>query len=1040
MSISKLKASLPPSSAPVKEVAALGSQKSEVRREEKVLFAFHPDSASATLTGTVYHEDGTTPFAGASVYVRQMVHKPTGQDYRYFGPVQTDAEGKYQIEGLPLQKVKIRAFADKMRPDSKELTLERNVAQDFILKPAATISGRIMASLPAPPPAFKDGAISAVDAVYLNLDSDSHHVHGIVTLNPDGSYLMTLTESLEFEINGVKRYEQAGQQNWEWVKMRKLNFRTPIKYKLTARVRGYEAVEIPEVSAMLVDTANIDIVPTQPTGSVSGKLVDEKGNPIAGMGLALATVTFETNGSRGYSVRPLDPEAVSQADGSFIFNDATEGYHRICPKADFSQLGTKESPKYTFGHKQVVVPRGQAVTGIKIVAKPNPTIRITGRILKSDGRTPIANAELMSRYRQVCKDGGGGSGGHTFYTDDEGRYLFEDRQTATYYLTVMFNDASVTHKIKAKEGEHIKGVDFIMPDVPDRNAVRGRILSWDDKQPVGKEGVTLTRKRKLFEDEELSYSALADEDGYFRCLGMEDGRYTVKIEGTHNEFMPSDANLLPQSVAKITVKNGVGGEVTIYLLRGGSVSGKVFSAETGELITEARFKRTRLDSKSVNTYVYGGYSGDVNDGKYELRGLKPGVYAVTLKADGYSPNERTIKLAIGQKVVDFDFPLQPVGGQSIAGVVLLSDGTPASNVMISLFRGDRTPQGSQTSSPDGQFQFDNLPPGKYKVVLNASGFPKQAHNLEIAEKSITDLKLQLVKGGSVSGRIIVPKGSHLPEKPVVIVGTDGYAKGETASSGEIEEFEPLTSVGHYTARPSEPELYFRIENVLPGEYWALLWDNSGQIQSLDGERVRGPVITPQKLEVKEGEETQVKLQLPRYGKLEGRIVDAYTGAPVADARVAVTGAESHTFSRGAVADAQGKYSIEVVPGKYKKLEVLTWPLRYAYTVRTDEFIVKEGETVRIDMKLIAGATVAGHVIIPGGITPDARAMLFSDGGFVAEVGSDGTYKAQHVPPGPHTVRLEIYDEEKGKTEALMEQVVEVKDREVKTGVDFVVSK
>ena len=908
--------------------------------------------ASATLTGTVYHKDGTTPFASASVYARQMVHKLTGQDYRYFGPVQTDAQGKYQLSGLPAQKLEIRAFADKMRPEKKELALdvENPVTQDFILNPAATISGKIIAP-------------ARVDAVYLNLDSDVHHVHGIVTPARDGSYLMVFTESLEFEIDGIKQYERQGQQSWHWIKKRDgakpLELPESIEYKLTARARGYEVVEIPEVHATLGEnTANIDIAPTQPTGSVSGKLVDEKGNPIAGMGLALATVTLEANGDRGYNVGPLGPETVSQADGSFIFNDATEGYHMILPvtakttKIKFSHSDSKEFPKYTFEHKQVVVPRGQAVTGVKIVAKPNPVIRITGRILKSDGKTPIANAEIRYRYRQVRKDGGGGSGGHTFYTDDEGRYLFKDNRTATYYLTVIFDDASATHKIKAKEGEYIEGMDFIMPDAPDRNAVRGRILNWDDKQPIGNIGVSLTRKRNLFGNGELNYGVWTDERGYFQCLGMEDGRYSVKVEGTHNEFMPSDTSLLPQSAAKIEVKNGVGGEVTIYLLRGGSISGKVFSASTGESIAEARLKRTQLDDRNIRTNV-GGYGMNVLGGKYELPGLKPGTYAITLEADGYHPNERIIDLKMGQKVVDFDFSLQPTNGQSLAGVVLLSDGAPASNVMVSLFRegaGHGIPAGSQ-SSPDGRYQFDNMPPGGYKIVLNASGFPEQVHRLKIYEKSITDLKLQLVKGGNVSGRIIVLEGSHLPEKPVVVVGTDGYAKGEWTSSSEIKDEPP----GHYITRPSESDLTFKIEDILPGEYWATVWDNAGQILSLGGEEHKCPVMLPQKIEVKEGVEIQVELQLPRYGKIEGKIVDADTGAPVMDVIVVAVNSKSFVFSRGAMSDARGKYLIEVIPGKY-------------------------------------------------------------------------------------TVQLGVHDEERRKTQTLMEKVVEVKDKEAKTKVDFVVDR
>jgi hypothetical protein len=194
-------------------------------------------------------------------------------------------------------------------------------------------------------------------------------------------------------------------------------------------------------------------------------------------------------------------------------------------------------------------------------------------------------------------------------------------------------------------------------------------------------------------------------------------------------------------------------------------------------------------------------------------------------------------------------------------------------------------------------------------------------------------------------------------------------------------------------------------------------------------------MSPQKIEVKEGAETQVELRLPVYGRIEGRIVDAYTGAPVANADVIADIRRLSIFSRS---DAEGKYSIEVIPGKCKRIGVMTKPQRYVYGYK-EEFIVEEGQTVRIDIELIEGATIMGRVVIPGGIKPEMHARLLSkEAGFSTEIKSDGTYQAEHIPPGRHTVRLEVYNEEKGKTETLMEKVVEVKDKEAKTGVDFVV--
>jgi len=317
-------------------------------------------------------------------------------------------------------------------------------------------------------------------------------------------------------------------------------------------------------------------------------------------------------------------------------------------------------------------------------------------------------------------------------------------------------------------------------------------------------------------------------------------------------------------------------------------------------------------------------------------------------------------------------------------VVLLSNGKPASNVMISLFKLNKEVtqsgyvtykggnlRGSQTNSSDGRFQFDDLPPGGYKATLNAVGFPEQAHTLEIAEKPITDLKLQLLRGGGVSGRIIAPEGGYLPEKPVILVGT---AKGGSANSKDVSETSYFPSFllpgdfRRYAARPSEPDLKFRIENILPGEYWIDLWENTPQIISLDRPHMRVRVMLPERIEVKEGAETQVELQLPGYGKVEGSVVNTHTGAPFADATVLAVNGESSVFSRGAVSDTEGKYSIQTIPGRYERIEVATRPSGDVHAFQTDGFSVEKGQTVRIDLKLMA---VSLETIIEGARANDS---------------------------------------------------------------------
>ena len=527
---------------------------------------------------------------------------------------------------------------------------------------------------------------------------------------------------------------------------------------LYVRVKGYEPITIPNLRLERGKEAkNVNIRPVRRTGSVSGRVRDEQGNPVAGgeLGLASFTKTDDGNyrvdlGASGLDVsfNRLTPIAISQRDGSFTLEDVVEGFHTIIPTPKTEEAWKTKEP-WDFEDCTVVVPRGQFVKDIDITVKPNQTIYLTGRILQEDGVTPIANAQLKVRDVWKHKKGtGSGDSSGSFHTDAEGRYEFRFSNPGAYEITIYSPDGtSAMHKIEAEESARIEGLDFVMPKQEKRApALRGRVLGYDDKKPIGGGHceVAVTGKGEL-------YFANAKEDGAFEIAKLEDGEYAVRVDILYfSKYIRSDAKLLPESEAKVNVVDGYGGEVTLYLPRGVTISGRVISETDGSLIqqpVEISRKMGEPDFRHRFGYTNGKYA--------HPHGLPPGTYVFRASSEGYKPAERTIEIKkemLGREISDFDFHLKYEGFVAISGVVTLADGkTPATGALVAILKDETKVRDYKTvNSSDGRFLLENLPAGRYTLLVTAPGFPPQTEAIEVkADEPVLEVRIKLVKDGTI---------------------------------------------------------------------------------------------------------------------------------------------------------------------------------------------------------------------------------------------------------------------------------------------------
>ena len=180
------------------------------------------------------------------------------------------------------------------------------------------------------------------------------------------------------------------------------------------------------------------------TGRIVGKLVDEKGNPIAGEFVSVWKED-ETQEERllGYNL----PTAVTKSDGSFTLENLPEGSYIIS-----TSFGVAVGLVTTW--QNVRVRGGETAKVTVTVISEMPTVSITGEVIDSSGK-PVSGATVLVNSEPMLRA----------VTDENGRFSFSEipafryNRPATYSVTVMkpgFASRSETVKIEGGKSPEVR--------------------------------------------------------------------------------------------------------------------------------------------------------------------------------------------------------------------------------------------------------------------------------------------------------------------------------------------------------------------------------------------------------------------------------------------------------------------------------------------------------------------------------------------------------------------------------------------------------
>ncbi|MFL6273850.1 MAG: hypothetical protein ACJ74G_01465 [Blastocatellia bacterium] len=357
-------------------------------------------------------------------------------------------------------------------------------------------------------------------------------------------------------------------------------------------------------------------------------------------------------------------------------------------------------------------------------------------------------------------------------------------------------------------------------------------------------------------------------------------------------------------------------------------------------------------------------------------------------------------------------PSQSVSPQSrevhaagtIAGRVTIA-GKPAANIPVAVMPDpQRAPQGrfvgSSTTDADGHFQITHVPAGQFYVMAVAPVYYNEAEGdnypggsaITLADgETVEDIHLALRRGGVITGRVTEETGRPLIQEYI-------YLYRVNPQTAKHEEYNR-----NYAIRQTDDRGVYRLYGLPPGRYLV----SAGLPVGRDsGARMgRGNSYYPQtfypgvgdeakagEVEVTEGgEATGIDIALGHTEKAYTVIVRVVTAddKPMAGVRCGYShGRYMGATAIGSESNADGQCRIEgVVPGKYMAFVVLlneASPL-YAngppaklqnadsYTFDPAPFEITDSDVSNVEIKLRAGASVSGTVVIEGMSEQEAAA-------------------------------------------------------------------
>ncbi len=692
-------------------------------------------------------------------------------------------------------------------------------------------------------------------------------------------------------------------------------------------------------------------------------------------------------------------------------------------------------------------PVGRMGAKMKLDQSLTPGTTLTGKVVSSDGQTPVAKATITIDGWPVAQSGDDGS----FSVPHAGANWALMQATADDRVAEHARDKSSSATLKLAKGASIRGT------------VR------DARTQSGIAGVEVRTSQLM--------STFTDAKGNYALGPLPAGHYD--LTAIRPQFGISNTAVLATSGQAVTK--------SLLLTMRAQAVGSVVDEEKHP-VAGARVSTQAIGGNAMNFNRFGPlrqlaarYTGP--DGRFVLRGVEPDA-DIQLDAvkKGYPAGKSgTMRLASGERKGGIVITIPQ--GVTLTGRVTDKDGKPLSGVAISsslaegggpmgmrrMVRnvvGGRNRDDDQVrTSSDGTFTV-RLKEGIYDLGFKREGFAaKDVHAVQVS-RTTKPLEVTLNPGLSVAGRV-TRGGAGIEGVDVMVMGESGFQSATTGPDGSfrIEDLTPGPSMINVNKRddfiqrvqpvtvPNEnlvidlpaggrisgrvvtkdskqpitqfeagisntrsgggmsimmpPQLKsfssddgtFVLENVPPGPVTVVAnapGYASGRVAGLNLED--GKALTDIEIALESGVHLSGKVTASDGSPVSGATVRLDTGSP-GGARVVrvASGPDSVTTT-----DPNGEYSLDSVESGEK-----TFIFSKQGYVSVSKTATLSGKEARLDAQLGAGMPVRGTVVTDGGAPvgeANVRAMSAAEGAFGRSTVADanGNFEFEGLAPGHYS--------------------------------------
>jgi len=510
------------------------------------------------------------------------------------------------------------------------------------------------------------------------------------------------------------------------------------------------------------DSATGVRITVEPGGVIAGTVRREDGKPGQGAALRLASGAFDPRqaGNWQWQERSAPAHPVG-AEGAFRIEGVAPGKYTILCSAD--GCGSVTGPV-------VELAKGEAKEGVEVVLPAEKTI--AGKAVTETGEAvPAAAISVAPEGRSDPRFGGYNQGAQSVsaVTDPQGKFEIRGLAPGDYRLT--FRATGLVDGSQAAAAGTTDLVVTLKPGV----SIAGVVVE-EGAGPVANLVVSLQSPQPGPGGVWRNSSATTGKDGSFTFGDLGPGQYTVTAGQQWGE---GGGDWVPKVVPNVEAGTK---DLRIEVRRGATIAGKLVDDE-GKAVAEVLGIQVvpQVQEGKPPDWSKQRWTQSKADGSFRVQGLEPGAYDLSFNSQGQGGGKVAPTSVKGVSTGTEDLVVRVARGLPITGRVVDDKGVAKGGGNL-LVRPSGSTDGREqrwiwVQPEGGNFTTEPLDPSKsYDLVAqNFPGFMGgAARGVAAGSKDVT---VVLLKGGSISGRVLDEAGAAVGAGVPIQAGATGPSAG-----------------------------------------------------------------------------------------------------------------------------------------------------------------------------------------------------------------------------------------------------------------------